>query len=581
MSDLRSEINLRLLLWRGLLLFSLLFLAGSLYFFQIIHADAYVRLAANNRLRFIRFAPIRGEIFDRNGVPLATNVTTFDIMGYPLDIERGDMVEHLARLLSRHGIPLSAEDLRRDVRKQFWAPYRVVRIVSNITLAQMADLVADPEFPRQLFPLPVWRRTYPAGAIVANVTGFVGEISESELRQMEGKNYVGGDQIGKSGIERQYESVLRGEPGEESVEVDARGRKVREIDARPAGRGEDLHLTLDLGAQRLATDLLKDYRGAFVVMDVNNGDIIVLHSSPSYDNNPLSWGVSSREWNKLLSDPQRPMLDRSIAGLYPPASTFKILVGLAALVEKEVIPATTYYCSGAFRLGTRTFRCWKRSGHGTMNLVAALQHSCDVYFYQVGLKLGITRLLKWVELFGLGKPTGIDLPGEAGGVVAGPDWKRARFKEAWYPGDTVNYSIGQGFLLTTPLQLATMYAVIANGGKLVRPRLAQERSVQTADLHLSPVHMDIIRKGLDYVVRRGTARQAGVFGITVAGKTGTAQNAHGDDHALFVGYAPMDNPKYVAAVMLEAGLHGGSVASPMVGEMLSYLLVPEFRVKNP
>jgi len=581
MSDQRSEMNLRLVLWRFFLAFTLLLLAGGLYFFQIVNADTYVRLGANNRLRFIRFAPIRGEIFDRNGVPLAANVTTFDIMGYPLDIEREDMVGKLASLLSRHGSPMTEEDLRRDVKRQFWAPYRVVRVVSNITLAQMADLVADPEFPRQLFPIPVLRRTYPTGSVASNVTGFVGEINENELRQMEGKSYVGGDQIGKTGVEKEYEETLRGKPGGESVEVDARGRKIRQIDTYPAGRGEDLHLTLDLGAQRLATDLLKGYRGALVVMDVHDGDILVLASSPSYDNNPLAWGVSAREWNALLSDPQKPMLDRSIAGLYPPASTFKILVGLAALAEGEVTPSTTYFCGGAFTLGNRTFRCWRRSGHGTMNLTSALQYSCDVYFYQVGLKLGITRLLKWGSLFGLGRPTGIDLPGEAAGVIAGPDWKRARFKEAWYRGDTVNYSIGQGFLLTTPLQLATMYAVIANGGKLVRPRLAQRAPKHAAELNIVPSQLNIIRKGLDYVVRRGTARQAGGFGITVAGKTGTAQNAHGDDHALFVGYAPMDNPKYVAVAMLEAGLHGGSVASPIVGEILSYLLVPESRVKNP
>ena len=214
-----------------------------------------------------------------------------------------------------------------------------------------------------------------------------------------------------------------------------------------------------------------------------------------------------------------------------------------------------------------------------MNLLRALQESCDVYFYQVGLKLGISRILKWCSLFGLGSPTGIDLPGESPGVTAGPDWKRARFKESWYQGDTVNYSIGQGFLLTTPLQIARLYAVIANGGKLVRPHLSSTAGVVARNLSLEKKNLDVIRKGLDYVVRRGTGRQAGSFGITVAGKTGTAQNAHGDDHALFAGYAPMDNPKYVAVALIEAGLHGSSVASPMVGEILSYLLVPEARGK--
>ncbi|MDI9369458.1 MAG: penicillin-binding protein 2 [Synergistaceae bacterium] len=581
MSDQRSLINRRLLCWRWFLLFILLVLVGWLYYFQIVKVDTYVRLGANNRLRFIRYAPIRGEIVDRNGVPVAANVTTFDIMGYPLDIEKDGMIERLSLLLMRHGIPLTDRDLYKEIKRQSWAPYRVVRVVSGITLAQMAELVADPEFPRQLFPIPVLRRTYPAGGVAANVTGFVGEISESELRLLESKGYVGGDHIGKSGIEKQYEEILRGKPGGESVEVDSKGRKIRRIDSYLAGRGEDLKLTLDLGAQRLATELLKDRRGAMVVMDVHDGDVLVLVSSPSYDNNPLSWGVSSTEWNALLNDSQKPMLDRSIAGLYPPASTFKALVGLAALAEKEVSSSTLFSCSGAFPLGNRVFRCWRRTGHGRMNLVTALQYSCDIYFYQVGLKVGITKLLKWADMLGLGKPTGIDLPGEASGVIAGPEWKKARLKESWYKGDTVNYSIGQGFLLTTPLQLATLYAAIANGGKVVRPRLAERAPKQSVDLNIDQEHLKIIRKGLDFVVRRGTAQRAGSFGITVAGKTGTAQNAHGADHALFVGYAPMDDPKYVGVAMLEAGLHGGSVASPMVGEMLSYLLVPSSRVKQP
>jgi cell division protein FtsI/penicillin-binding protein 2 len=248
-------------------LFSMLFLAGGLYYFQIVNSDTYVRLASNNRLRLIRFPPVRGEIYDRNGALLAVNVTTFDIMGYPMDIERNDMVERMAELLSRHGIPVTAEDLSRTIKRQYWAPYRVVRLVGNITLAQMADLVADPEFPKELFPLPVWRRTYPAGSLASNITGYVGEISENELRQMEGRNYVAGDLVGKNGIERQYEETLRGTPGEESVEVDARGRKVKTIHVRTAGKGQDLRLTLDLGAQRLAADLMKGYHESLVGAD--------------------------------------------------------------------------------------------------------------------------------------------------------------------------------------------------------------------------------------------------------------------------------------------------------------------------
>lgn len=579
MSDLRPVYNGRLRLLRAAIFMSLALLAAGLYYFQVVHTDAYVRLASNNRLRLIRFPPVRGEIYDRNGALLAVNVTTFDIMGYPLDIEKEGMVARLAALLSNHGIPFTEENLTRSIKRQFWAPYRVVRLVSNITLAQMADLVADPDFPRELFPLPVWRRTYPAGSLASNITGYVGEISENELKQFSGENYAAGDQIGKNGIERQYEELLRGTPGEESVEVDARGRKVRTIDVRPAGRGADLHLTLDLGAQRLAADLMKGHRGAIAVIDVNTGEVLVLYSSPSYDNNPLAWGVSPREWSALINDPEKPMHDRSISGVYPPASTFKALVGLAALEEKEAVLSSSVFCSGAFTLGNRVFRCWKRSGHGRVNLLTALQDSCDVYFYQTGLKLGITRLMKWCSLFGLGAPSGIDLPGEAGGTIGGPDWKKARLKESWYHGDTVNYSIGQGFLLTTPLQLARLYAAIANGGKLVRPRLLYSGEDDAPKLPVSAANLDLIKKGLNFVVKRGTGRRAGSFGIDVAGKTGTAQNAHGPDHALFAGYAPIDSPRYAAVAVIEAGLHGSSVASPMVGEILSYLLVPEARGK--
>ena len=341
---------------------------------------------------------------------------------------------------------------------------------------------------------------------------------------------------------------------------------------RPSVKGRDIRLTLHMGAQKLATELLSEYKGAVIAMDVKTGAILVLASSPTYDNNPLAWGVSSREWKEIMEDRDKPMLDRSIAGVYPPASTFKALVALAALEEGVVTPETTFFCPGALKLPSRTFRCWRRSGHGSLNLTGALQHSCDVYFYQVGMKLGIDRLLKWAGKFGLGVPTGIDLPGEAGGNIAGPEWKRNRLKENWYQGDTINYSIGQGFLLLTPIQIARIYAAIANGGYLVSPHLVASDYQKPTGIGLRPEKLAVVQKGLDYVVSRGTGARAGRFGISVAGKTGTAQNAHGRDHALFAGYAPADKPQYVAVAMVEAGEHGSSVASPIVGEVLAHIL---------
>jgi len=482
------------------------------------------------------------------------------------------MLPHFSELLSKHGIPMSVEDLERTIRRQRWAPYRVIRLVPNLTMPQMAELVADPEFPRQLFPLPVWRRIYPAGAIAAHLIGHVGEISESELRASRPGEYFRGDFIGKSGVERFYESLLRGVTGEEAIEVNARGRRVNTVDFRPSQKGQDLHLTIDMGAQKLAAEILRGHRGSIVVMDVNTGAVLVSVSSPAFDNNPLAWGVSSREWREIIEDRNKPMLDRSIAGLYAPASTFKILVALAALEENLITAGTTYVCHGALRLPARTFHCHRRSGHGRQNLVTALQNSCNYYFYQVGMRLGIERLLRWSRKFGVGTHTGIDLSGESAGNAAGPEWKRARFNEPWFPGDTINYSIGQGFLLMTPLQIAQMYAAFANGGHLVTPHLAPANARMPVDLNITPENLRLVQRGLNYVVTRGTGTRAGAFGVRIAGKTGTAQVSRGSAHALFAGYAPADAPRYVGIAMVEGGEFGGRVASPMVGQVLAHLL---------
>lgn len=571
MSDIKSIVDSRLGMFIGIIAVAITFLVIGLYFFQVVSADKYVQLAINNRLRLVRFTPPRGEIFDRNGAALALNEMTFNIMGYPLDLYNDEVIEKISRLLNKQGVDTSPERLMENIKKQMYAPYRVVTVVPNLAMTQMAEIVSDPEFPSQLFPLPVWRRIYPAGAATSVVTGYVGEANEAELKQ---GGYQMGDIVGKGGIEKIYDDILRGVPGQEALEVDARGRRVRSIETKSARSGEKLELTIDLAAQSEALRLLNEnnYRGAIVVLDVRTGGVVVMVSSPTFDNNPLVWGVSTREWNMLMENPDKPMLNRAIAGVYPPASIFKALMALAALGEGIVTPKTTVYCPGSFSISNRTFRCWQRGGHGSVNLNSALQHSCDVYFYQIGLKLGIEKIMKWANLFGFGKPTGIDLPGELGGSLAGPSWKKNRFNQPWFPGDTVNYSIGQGYLLTTPLQLARLYATIANGGNLVYPYLAQGFSMSPTPLNLNKDELALVQKGLLTVVRSGTGSRAGGYSIDVAGKTGTAQNSHGADHALFVAYAPASNPIYVVSVMIEAGVGGGAIAAPIAGKMLSQLL---------
>ena len=562
----------RLKLFSYLMLLSMVILVGGLYSCQIAQGDKYISLAHGNRLRMIRTPAPRGEIFDRNGLPLAINDTTFNIMGYPLDLNTPEKLADLSKILKRHGIPITVPDLEKTIKQQRTAPYRAMKIVPNLTMPQMAELVADYEFPRELFPISVWRRTYPAGSTAANILGYVSEISEKELETRNEDGYVAGDLIGKSGIERSYEELLRGRPGQEALEVDARGRKVRTIDENQAVKGEDIYLTLDMGAQKLAVELLKGQKGAIVALDVKTGAVLAMTSSPVYDNNPLTWGVSAREWNAMMNNPDRPMLDRAIAGVYPPASTFKAFMSIAALEENAITSSTMISCRGGFRMGSHLFKCWKHSGHGSLNVVGALQHSCDVYFYQVGLRAGIERLIKWGRKFHLGEPTGIDIPGESGGNIAGPEWKMRRFKTSWLNGDTVNYSIGQGYMLMTPLQIARVYACIANGGKMVTPHLNQKGYRLPEDIGINKEKLAVVQKGLDYVVSRGTGSRAGRFGVRVAGKTGTAQNSHGDDHALFAGYAPADDPKYVAVAVVEGGKHGSSVAAPLVGQMLAHLL---------
>ena len=575
MPDLKDIVDSRLKIWCWLMLCTVVFLVVGLYFFQVVNTDKYVSLATKNRLRLIRFPAARGEIFDKNGAALALNETTYNIMGYPLDLMRGDILDKFAGILSRQGQNVTSADLINNIKKQHMAPYRVVTVASNLAMTQMAEIISDPDFVPQLFPIPVWRRIYPAGALASLITGYVGEISENELRQNIDRGYLGGDIIGKNGVEKSYEEVLRGSVGQEAIEVDARGRRVKSIETKKAVPGSNISLTLDLAVQKEALSLFeeKNYRGAIVIMDVRDGAIIVMASSPAFDNNPLAWGISSQEWEALITNPHKPMINRAISGTYPPASTFKTLIALAALSEQKVTTRTTFNCSGSFTIAGRVFRCWKRSGHGNMNMISALKHSCDVYFYQVGLRLGIDTILKWTQMLGFGRTSGLDIPGEVPGNVAGREWKRNRFEQAWYPGDTVNYSIGQGYLTTTPLQNALLHATVANGGYLVTPYIVDGYSKPPVNLKLSKNILALIHQGLFDVVRSGTGSRASVDGLEIAGKTGTAQNSHGPDHALFVAYAPAKKPIYVISIMIEeAGVGGGSAAAPMAAQLLTSLL---------
>lgn len=570
----RYDVNRRLLYLRNIFIFGLFLLLGALAYFQVIQADKYVTLAANNRLRIIRLVPPRGNIYDANGVPLAVDSRTFNIKGYPMTLLKEENLKIVAEMFSQHGIPMTSQDLKEVIDKQYTAPYRAVSVATNLTLAQVADLVSEQDFSSLLIVDPVWRRVYPAASLAAHVLGYVGEITKEELEEQRDLQYHGGDIVGKNGAEAFYEQLLRGEIGEEAVEVDARGRRLKAISYKKPKKGDDLKLTIDISAQRFASELMKKHRGSLIAMNVDDGSVPVLISVPGYDPNPLTWGISSREWSLLVNDKSRPMLNRAISGVYPPGSTFKIVTAMAILSEGIVNEKTIINCPGYFKSGNQTFRCWKRTGHGNENIIGALRDSCDVYFYQASLWLGAEKLLHWTRLFGFGSKSGIDIPGELDGNTAGREWKKRRFNESWYHGDTVNYSIGQGYLLTTPLQVLRSYVAIANGGKLMVPRINSASSPEYSSLNLNQNYLNLVRRGLKEVVQapNGTGKYANHFGVSIAGKTGTAQNSHGDDHAWFVGYAPADKPKYAVIALVEAGKAGSTVAGPIVGEMLAYLV---------
>ena len=566
------EMERRIQFLQKVLIVTFCLLLCGLVFFQILKRNEYINLASRNRLRIFRMPAPRGIITDINGAPLAVNVRTFNINVYPVDIKDEESKVRISNILQRNGIPMTVEKLQELIQKQYSAPYRAITLIKNLTFSQVAELVTDREFNEMLFVSPMWRRTYPASEVAAHAVGYVSEITKEELETRDSFQYRGGDLIGKTAIEAFYDEDLNGLAGESVIEVDARGRKLRDISSKEPVRGKDIILSVDLEAHRYAAELMGKYRGAVVAMDVNDGSIKCIYSSPSYDPNSLTWGISSKEWAALTDRIERPMMNRAISGSYPPASTFKVVTASAALEAKTINTRTNVHCPGYFTLGTGRFRCWKRTGHGSENVNTAIRDSCDVFFYQTATWLGIDKLIMTAEKYGVGQKTGIDLISEVDGTIAGPKWKRERVKEAWYGGDTVNYSIGQGYLLMTPLQLARIYAAIANNGKLVKPRLNIESKVEYKKVNISDTTIKLMQEALLSVTNRGTGRRANMFGVKLAGKTGTAQNSHGEDHAWFVGYGPEKDPKYVVVAIAEAGRAGSEVTAPIVGKMLNYLV---------
>ncbi len=450
----------------------------------------------------------------------------------------------------------------------------------------------QPELPGVLIQVQP-KREYRHKGMACHVLGYLGEVSDAQLKSGKFSNYKMGDYLGKCGVELAWEKYLRGKRGSRRIEVDAYGRELGQLDSVFPTAGANIYLTLDNRMQREAEACLEGQVGAIVALDPNTGRVLALASSPTFSQEAFERGLTNQEWQKINNDKTHPMENRALRGQYPPGSTFKIVIALAGLEEQVITPSTIVDCTGKLPVGNHVFHCWRKGGHGAMNLHRAMVHSCDIYFYEVGRRLGIERIAEWSRRFGLGAPTGLDLDKEMPGLVPSPAWKKARYHQPWHEGDTISVSIGQGYNLTTPIQMARVVAAIANGGIVYKPYLVEKVESPAGEilyqakpevqsrLRASPANLEVVRQSLVGVVNDGTGKAARLPNIQVAGKTGTSQVVALDrdnpkrkrgrgmeDHAWFVAYAPADDPQVAVAVLIEHGGHGGEDAAPLARRVI-------------
>lgn len=573
----RNDLLRRIPVLRTIFIVVLAVVGSTYWFVQVVQGNYYLKLAENNRLRKLPVTAPRGLIFDRHGSLLVDNVPSYNLL---LDRSRAaDLaasIEFAAGILGRDPAELEASAARFERVSRF-AP---IVVAENLSLSQVSRLSASslehPEFEIEVGHLRLYRH----GSQTAHLLGHVGEANEDDLRR-EDAPYQAGDQVGKKGVELAFDRDLRGVNGERVVVVDSHGRSREEFGSRPAQAGQDVRLTLDLALQQQAARYFDDRVGAAIALDPRTGAVRLLYSSPSYNPNIFASRLEAEEWEALLEAPHHPLQNRVLQSTYSPGSIFKIVVSVAGLSEGLVTERDRVYCGGATRIYNRRFRCWKRAGHGSVDLREAIKESCDIYFYQLGQKLGISRMAHFARLFGLGRPTGIDVRGERAGLVPDPEWSLQARGTTWYPGETISVAIGQGPLLVTPVQVASVMALVANGGYRVEPFVRYANRAAPELVALDPVALDTVREALWAVVNeRATGAAAWIPDFEIAGKTGTVQVIEQKtwvesedlpyekrDHAWFASFGPYEAPELVVVAFIEHGGTGSSQAAPMAKQV--------------
>lgn len=566
-----------------------------LWYLQLFQGAKFREFSQENHLRTIAIPAPRGTILDRKGRILADNRPSFDLYLIPEDVDdRKGTIRRIGKILKVK--PQELEDKLKEAEAKGLPSFKPVKLRSGISWEGLAQIEANrinlPGIILQVGP----QRYYPHGALASHLIGYLGEIDREELKRL-GKGrlqYRLGDLIGQYGVEERMEAYLKGKDGGKTIKVDALGRALpvvlSEIEPIPA---DNVVLTIDLDLQTYIKRIFAGKLGSVIAMNPQNGEVLAMVSNPSFDPGLFARGISEQQWERLKNDPQDPLENKSIRGQYPPASIYKLITATAGLEEGVITPKGKLICKGSYRLGRRRYGCWKRRGHGAINLYQALVQSCDVYFYRVGRQLGIDKLAEYARGFGLGVPTGIDLSNEKDGLIPTSSWKLEATGEEWVEGETLSVAIGQSFNLATPIQLLNAYCAVANGGKLMLPRVVQR--IETVDGEVakqfptrqigvppaSPSTLDFLKKALAGVVNapKGTGWAARIKGVTVAGKTGTAQviSHKGKskdlpfelrDHAWFVAFAPLEEPEIAVIVLVEHGGHGGKAAAPIARKVI-------------
>lgn len=554
----------------------LVFLLSGLVYTQICRYETYKVMSEGNRLRVTPLIAPRGAIYDRNGEVLVKDILSFNAsVIYSRIKDAAALINILSDVLD-----VRRNTIETGIKKSALEPYSPVCVVPDIGTKgaiRLEEIGSD--YPG-LFLQVSTKRKYTDGNRAANILGYLGLINSSEFEKLRHYGYQMNDLVGRDGIEKYYDNYLRGVHGGKQVEVDHLGREIATLGYKEPIPGRDVHLTIDTALQKFCHELLKDRQGAIIAVKPVTGAVLAMVSAPSYDPEIFTDSKRSGEISALLDEKKYPLLNRGISGTYPPGSIFKLVIAAGALETRKATSETAATCTGILKLGKAAFHCWRENGHGEQKMIEAIKNSCNVYFYRLGLLLGVDDIAAYAQKFGFGEYSGIDLPGEVKGIAPTRKWKKNRFNARWYRGETVNYAIGQGYLSITPIQITRMISVFANGGYLVKPHLIKQignvdiSGHDRIDLYISRGTMKTVREGLKKCVndRTGTGMKARLSKVIVAGKTGTAQTSRGESHGWFGGFAPFDNAKLVVMVFDEYGGKGGYYAAETAGKVFAEAL---------